>query len=290
MRSTLAVTAVGLLVLAACSRASSSDGRVRVAASFYPIAWLAEQVGGPGVDVTSLTKAGAEPHDLELTPREVARVVDSDLVLYVDGFQPSVDHAAQEAARRRVVDLAGAADLDLRVGDGVDPHFWLDPTRLAAVASEIGDRLAATDPDHAPGYRTRTTAVVARLAELDRQVEAGLADCTSRTFVTSHAAFGYLARRYHLTQVGISGLTPDAEPSATDLARVTRYVRDHHVGTIFFESLVSPAVAKAVARETGARTDVLDPLESISHDSEGDDYLEVMRSNVEHLRTALGCA
>jgi zinc transport system substrate-binding protein len=290
MRSAVGIAVLGLLLLGACSPAGGErDGRVQVAASFYPIAWVAQQVGGSAVEVTSLTKAGAEPHDLELTPREIGRVIDADLVLYVDGFQPSVDHAVGETPRSHVLDLAPAADLDLRLGSGVDPHFWLDPVRMAPVARAVGQRLAEADPDHATGYRARTEEVVGRLLELDVAMTQGLATCDRRTIVTSHSAFGYLARRYGLAQVGITGLAPESEPSPSDMASVSRYVRDHQVTTIFFEALVSPAVAKAVAEETGVRTDVLDPLESISDQSQGDDYLQVMRGNLANLRRALGC-
>ncbi len=127
------------------------------------------------------------------------------------------------------------------------------------------------------------------LASLDSSFVTGLADCTSRELVTSHQAFGYLARRYELTQVGITGLTPEEEPSPADLATVTDYVRDHDVRTIFFESLVSPAIAEVVAGETGATTDVLDPIEGLDDSSRGRDYLQVMASNLTALRTGLDC-
>jgi zinc transport system substrate-binding protein len=302
MKKIGALLVVGVLAVGACSDdGGPASGRVRVAASFYPIAWAAEQVGGPDVDVDSLTKAGAEPHDLELTPREVGAVADSDLVLYVHGFQPSVDDAVGEAPKGHVLDLAGAADLDLTftpIEEGaahedeagsVDPHFWLDPTRLASVAEAIGRRFAEIDPDHADGYAERTRALVARLDRLDASLRQGLTGCSSTTIVTSHNAFGYLARRYGLTQMGITGLTPEDEPSPADLAAVTSFVREHRVGTIFFEALVSPDLARTVASETGARTEVLDPLESISDESQGHDYLEVMASNLRNLRSALGC-
>jgi zinc transport system substrate-binding protein len=285
-----AIAAAVLLAASACARVSGDgDGRPLVAASFYPIAWVAEQVGGPDVRTVGLTKPGAEPHDLELTPREVARVVDSDLVLYVRGFQPSVDRAVGEARRGHVLDLAAAADLDLELGEGVDPHFWLDPARLAAVASAVGRRLAAIDPERAGAYTARAGALVARLDALDARFRDGLATCARTDLVTSHAAFGYLARRYGLTQVGLAGLAPEAEPSPGALARVAAFVEDHGVTTVFFESLVSPAVASAIAEEAGARTDVLDPLESLGDGSPGRDYLEVMESNLRNLRRALEC-
>ncbi len=302
---TVAGAAVLVASLAACgddrgSRSAATDGRLKVEASFYPLAWVAEQVGGDHVDVHSLTKPGAEPHDLELTPKEVAAVLDADLVVYLRGFQPSVDDAVEQVDAHHRLDAAEAgADLDLTAtGDeaeehgtaAIDPHFWLDPTRLSAVATTLAQRLAEADPDRADDYVASGQRLAGRLADLDSSFRQGLVTCTSKDIVTSHSAFGYLSRRYGLRQRGITGLTPEAEPSPSDLASITSFVREHHVGTIFFEALVSPAVAKTVADETGAKTAVLDPIEGITEDSHGSDYLEVMASNLAALRRALGCS
>jgi zinc transport system substrate-binding protein len=302
-----AVLTVSGPVLAACGDdggggASAPEGAIEVEASFYPLAWIAERVGGEHVAVHSLTKAGAEPHDLELSPSDVADVLDADLVVYLDGFQPAVDDAVGQIDGDRRFDAADAgADLDLRftpIEEGaqhddeagaVDPHFWLDTTRLGAVADGLADRLGDLDPDHAAEFTANAQDLEADLAALDSSFEAGLADCPSRRLVTSHNAFGYLARRYDLEQVGITGLTPEEEPSPADLAAVTDYVRQHGVGTIYFEALVSPAIAEAVAAETGAATRVLDPIEGLDDSSPGDDYLEVMAANLTALREGLGC-
>jgi zinc transport system substrate-binding protein len=295
---------VGATVLAACGDDGSSrnaSGTVRIEASFYPLAWMAEQVGGDHVDVSSVTKPGAEPHDLELTPADVAAVSDADLVVYVHGFQPSLDEAVAEAGRDKVFDAADSADLDLTftpIEEGkaatdesgsVDPHFWLDPTRLTAVAAAFTDKLAKVDPDHAADYRTNLATFTGKLTDLDGRLRTGLASCANKDLVTSHNAFGYLARRYGLHQVGITGLTPEEEPSPTDLADVTRYVEAHHVRTIYFETLVSPAIAKTVADEAGVATEVLDPIEGLSDASQGKDYLEVMTSNLANLRKGQPC-
>ncbi|MCU1366539.1 MAG: periplasmic solute binding protein, partial [Ilumatobacteraceae bacterium] len=108
--------------------------------------------------------------------------------------------------------------------------------------------------------------------------------------VTSHNAFGYLSQRYGLTQIGITGLTPEDEPTSKDLAAVTQFVEDHHVSTIYYESLVSPAIAETVAGETGARTEVLDPIEGLSDSSQGSDYLQIMRADLANLRTGQRCS
>ena len=305
---------VVLATLSGCSSLSSDGqpaahgGPVRVATSFYPLQWMAERVGGDLVTVTNLTKPGAEPHDLELTPRDVAMLSDTDVVAYLSGFQPAVDDALRTTGATRF-DAAPAADLNLvftpNVGDPApgdrleaeadatgrtDPHFWLDPNRLADVANAFADTLAEQDPDHAARYRANAAAVTADLKGLDHDLRAGLADCRSRDLVTSHRAFGYLAARYGLRQVGISGLSPEEEPSARSLARVSDFVRANDVRTIYSETLASPAVAKTVARETGAVTKVLDPLEGMGPGSKGTDYLEVMRSNLATLRAGQGCS
>jgi len=313
--SARAATVVLLLsLLSACSSLSSDgqpaahDGPLRVATSFYPLQWMAQRVGGDLVTVTNLTKPGAEPHDLELTPRDVASLSDADVVAYLSGFQPAVDDALRTTGATRF-DAAPAADLNLvftpNLGDPspgerleakadatgrTDPHFWLDPTRLADVAQAFADTLAEQDPEHAARYRANATALTAELNDLDHDMKAGLTDCRSRDLVTSHRAFGYLAVRYGLRQVGISGLSPEEEPSARSLARVSDFVRANHVATIYSEALVSPAVAKTVARESGAITKVLDPLEGMGPRSKGSDYLEVMRSNLATLRAGQDCS
>jgi zinc transport system substrate-binding protein len=279
----------------------SATGTVRIEASFYPLAWMAEQVGGAHVEVDSLTKAGAEPHDLELTPADVAAVSDADVVVYLRGFQPAVDDAVTEADGNAVFDATSSADLDLMftpIEEGearadeagaVDPHFWLDPTRLAAVASGFAAKLSAVDPSHADDFAANLADLTDRLTTLDTQLEEGLATCANKDMVTSHNAFGYLARRYGLTQVGITGLTPEEEPSPADLAAVTRFVEDNHVTTIYFETLVSPDIANTVAAEVGVDTDVLDPIEGLDDESQGSDYLEVMAANLANLRTGQSC-
>jgi zinc transport system substrate-binding protein len=251
--------------------------------------------------VRSLTKPGAEPHDAELTPRDVAALSRSDAVLYLHGFQPAVDQAVAANGPRVVVDAAPAARLNLRytpVENGLpqrrsagstDPHFWLDPTRLASVAAAFAARLEQLDPAHAPFYRINLDSLTRDLGALDGLIRAGLAHCARTDLVTSHTAFGYLAQRYGLRQVGITGLSPDGEPDPGQLARADAFVREHGVRTIYYETLVSPAVARTVAAETGARVAVLDPIEGLDDSSAGADYLEVMRSNLATLRAGQSC-
>jgi zinc transport system substrate-binding protein len=277
------------LSLAACGTASGSgaNGRTTVAAAFYPLAYAAEQIGGGHVSVTNLTPAGAEPHDLELTPRDVERIRSSDVVLYLgSGFQPAVEQAAEGASGRTIDLLAGgslrAAPAGSEESLSADPHVWLDPLRYAAIARRIATVL---------GRPRRGEAFVGRLRRLDREYRRGLLTCRRHDIVTSHAAFGYLAARYGLRQVPISGLAPEVEPAAATLEHVIDEVRSSGATTVFFETLVSPRLAETVARETHAQTAVLDPLEGLTKDelSRGEDYFSIMRKNLSALRLALGC-
>ena len=288
----LAMAAVASGALVGCGSEPRGSGTsadpLRIVASFYPLQWMAEQVGGDRVEVTSLTKPGAEPHDLELTPRDVGAIQDADAVAFLSEFQPGVDTAVVESTGE-VFDARDATEL-LPLAGTTDPHVWLDPTRMAAVATAFAGTLATADPAHGDDYRANAKALGAQLAHLDADMEAGLAHCDRTELVTSHQAFGYLAERYGLEQVGITGLTPEADPSPEDLAAVADFVEEHDVTTIYFETLTSPAVAKTLASEAGASTAVLDPIEGLTKESKGSDYLEVMRSNLATLQAGQGCS
>ena len=293
------LTVLLALALTACGAetAGPSDGRLAVTAAFYPYEFLAERVGGDDVEVTGLTAPGTEPHDLELTPRQVAGLGTSDLVVFAAGFQPAVDDAVEQQAPDTSFDVNAVSPLvagyvPLKDGElepdaaGADPHVWLDPTRYARIATALADRLSTLRPERASAFADRARVLGVELAALDRDLAAGLAHCTRREVVTSHNAFGYLTARYDLEQVAVTGLTPDAEPTPRRLAEVQALAKARGVTTIFFEDLVSPRTAQSLARDVGARAVVLSPLEG---PPETGDYLSAMRANLATLRTALDC-
>ncbi len=307
-RSSLAVLLVlALATLAGCGSASgtasgtTSDGRLDVVASFYPLQYVAEQVGGDRVHVTTLTAPGVEPHDLELTPKQVGRLTKAALIVYEKGLQPAVDEAVEQNAAGAGFDVTGTARLEAtgahfqeeegpQPHDDIDPHFWLDPTRLADVGDAVAGRLAQADPNNAAGYRQRAAALRQQLTTLDGEYRSGLASCRLKTFVTTHEAFAYLAQRYGLTMVGIAGLTPDAEPSPARIKQVEDVVRATRVTTIFYEELVSPKVAESIARDLNVTSAVLSPIEGLADEHSSETYLTLMRENLAELERANDCS
>lgn len=297
------------LLLAGCSPAPAHDAGLEVMAAFYPLEYVAEEVAGDRATVTSLTPAGADSHDLELSPNVVARMNAADVVVYLSGFQPAVDDAVEQAAPRYVLDVAGAARLlatDEHGGSedeaadrtegadeppghdhgATDPHFWLDPLRLASVSTAVADVLAQADPVNAEVYRADGHRLATDLRALDGEIRAGLDRCEGETIVVTHDAYGYLADAYGLDVVSIAGLDPESEPSPARMVAVADAARRTGAGTVF---LASPEdrVAEALAGDLGLGTAVLDPLET-QQDPDAD-YPAVVRANLVALQEALRC-
>ncbi|KUO22251.1 metal ABC transporter substrate-binding protein [Streptomyces dysideae] len=303
-----AATALGLGALSACSSDSAAAGnsdKFDVVASFYPMAFLAEQIGADHVKVTSLTKPGQEPHDLEISAKQTAQLQESDAVLYLKSLQPAVDEAVTQSGVKTKIDAATLTkledhgDVDEHGHEGeeanseeeehaLDPHIWLDPVKYAEVAKGVGAAFEKADPDNAADYKKNTDALVKKLDDLNTQFTDGLKNTKSRVFFTNHAAFGYLAERYGLTQEAISGLDPESEPSPARIKELQEEAKADGVTTVFYETLVSDKTAKTLASDAGLKTDVLDPLEGITEKSKGDNYLQVMESNLKALQSALG--
>lgn len=328
-----ACAAATALALSACSPSASTgdktskaskDGTLTVMASFYPLKYLTEKVGGEHVTVTSLTPDGAEPHDLELSPKMVDSLASADAVVYLAGFQGAVDEAIEQHAPTTVIDVSSAAQLvaidstsnhpgedegtdEAQSGEAqsgkaqsgeaadhdhhhdmsMDPHFWLDPARMANAATLVGDKLAEADPTNAETYKANAKALNEELTSLGDNLVAKTSTCQIKTFVTAHTAFGYLADRTGLTQVGISGLDPESSPSPARLAEIGKIAKDQGVTTIFTEALIDPKVAQTLADDLGISTAVLDPIESQTDSSK--DYAAVMNDNIDALTKANNC-
>ncbi len=307
----LPVLLSGLVLVAGMTACSTPDttgdpGQTRVVVGAYPFEFVANRVAGELASVTNLLAPGADGHDLELSPQQVAAIDSADLVIYQWGYQPAFDEAVEQSLPDAVLDTGDFLTLrsaseqgdthvhDAAVDEGddhgdYDPHVWLDPLNIALMGDQVAAVLSHRDPDNAATYQANAASLAADVKALDASFSSGLADCRTDTFVTSHAAFGYLADRYQLHQVGISGLTTEEEPSPARIAQIQQIAAEHQLTTIFYETAVSPKLAETIAGDLGLVTDVLDPLGTLSADSPGGDYLEVMQSNLEALRKANGC-
>jgi zinc transport system substrate-binding protein len=284
-----------------------ADRGLEVVAAFYPLQFVAQQVAGDHAQVVDLTKPGSEPHDLELSVAQTAEVLTADVVVYEKGLQAAVDAAVGQASGVRKVDAGAVAGLEPTSHDGhddaehgpalgeepsdlgdLDPHFWLDPLKLARVVDAVADELAAADPEHADDFHANAQRLDAELTRLDQEYADGLQGCARDTVVVSHDAFGYLGR-YGLHFEPISGLSPDAEPTPVDLARLEQLVEKEGITTVFSERLASPELAQSLADDLGVTTAVLDPIEGLSTETSGEDYLSLMRENLAALQEANGC-
>jgi zinc transport system substrate-binding protein len=279
---------VALLPAASLSACAAGAGDAEVVTSFYPLQYIAQRVVGGDVEVANLTNPGVEPHDLDLSPRQVATLSGAKVAFYERGLQPAVDEAVEQNGPDHVVDAAEV--VGLREGDGgPDPHFWLDPTLLAKAATAFTDAMSDADPDHAAAYRRNDDGLQADLRQLDADIKAGLQQCRTRTLVVSHDAFEYFGRRYGLDVQPIAGLSPDAEPSGQHLAQLADLARDKGITTVFSETLASPKFADTLASEVGVDTAVLDPIEGLASQDSKDDYLSLMRKDLAEIQKAGGC-
>lgn len=307
MKLRVALATAALLPLAACGAGSSADGRISVVAGFYPLEYVAGQVGGDHVRVTNLTAPGVEPHDLELTARQVAEVSDADLAVHLGGLQPAVDAAIKTNGPDRVVDaLDVVPDLihedeeaghdhdegeeheagEDAHGEAVNPHVWLDPANMTRIAAAVERQLSKADPDHAEDYTANLADFTGRMASLSTAYDQGLDSCRIEDVVVSHDAFAYLPTPFVFH--AIAGLSPDAEPTPAHLASLHDLIKESGATTVFTETLASPKLADTLAADLGIRTAVLDPVEGLTKGS-SQDYTSIMRDNLAALRKANDC-
>ncbi len=261
----------------------SRGDRIFVVTSIYPLADFAQNVGGDFVYISNVVPAGAEPHDYEPSPREVAQLLEADVIIQVgSGF----DLWAGNIGVETVLSL----DEIVSITEG-DPHVWLDPVFVQDIVRSIRDAFITADPAHEEQFTANAAVYIEALQNLDRDFAASLKRCALNDIIVSHDAFGYLARRYDFNILPIAGLSPEAEPSVHDLSVLAREAQDLGITTIFFETLVSPELAQTLAKEVGATTAVLNPLEGLSEAEiqAGEDYLSIMQKNREALSSAMLC-
>ena len=288
-----------MILLIACSPSNGGrDDRLSVVATIYPLQYFAGQIGGDRVRVTGLVPPGVEAHDWEPSPQSIATIEKARMFVYNGaGFEPWIDRALQNVSSKKLTVVDATEGLQLReFSEGeeageTDPHVWLDPHMAKGQVAVIRAALQKLNPANSALFQSNADRLSAQLDELDWKLAAGLQDCRRKDFIVAHEAFGYLAARYGLRDHAIAGVSPDVEPSPSQLARLVTEAKAHGATHIFFESLVNPALSQAIAREINAQTLVLNPLESLTEEeaSAGATYFTIMEENLKNLQTALGC-
>jgi zinc transport system substrate-binding protein len=303
----IALFVIAYFVFNMTSGNKSGSSTAQVSASFYPLYFFSSEISKDRGEVFNITPAGVEPHDYDPTPQDIVKLKASKMVVVNGaGFEPWLDKLEGELKDVTIVNTSEGIELQEGIeeheeegeeheeeeGERLDPHVWLSPRLAKAQVERILQGYLQIDSGNRSFYENNAKELSQKLDDLDSKFRDGLATCSQKDFITSHAAFGYLANEYDLNQVAISGLSPDEEPTPAQLAEVTNFARENNVKYIFFETLLSPKLSETIAREVGAQTLVLDPIEGLSDDDikQGKNYFTVMESNLQNLQTALECS
>ena len=290
---------IAVCVLSACKpeAGEEKDGKLKVMASFYTMGDFAQKAGGDEVEVTTMVPAGTEPHDWEPEAQDIAALEEADVFIYNGAkMEHWVKDVLNTLENKELIVVEAAEDIELLGSHGhqgeegvYDPHVWLDPRNAEKQMETIGEALEKAAPDKQEYFRENCSKYKTEFAQLDQEFEEQLEALPGKDIIVAHEAFGYLCRAYGLNQIGIEGLSPDSEPDPARMEEIIEFARENKVKTIFFEELTSPKVANTIAKETGADTAVLNPLEGLTEEEieEGKDYFSVMRENLQALVKAL---
>lgn len=291
------VVAVPML-LGLTLRAEAQTARPKVMGAFYPLYEWSHQVGGDRIEAVNLVRAGAEPHEYDPSPGDIRRIHSMDVVIDLGaGFQPGLDRALKDVRGGKPIRLTATEGMTLKAlpGSGehaaADMHVWLDPVLSQQMVKKIAAVLVQADPAGRTTYEANAEAYLKKLETLDQEFRSGLAACQRKEVISSHAAFAYLSERYGLRQFAIRGLSPNTEPSPRLLTGLATLAKERGIKTIYYETLISPKIAQTLAKEVGAKTLVLNPIEGLTAAEQraGKDYLVLMRENLANLRIGQDC-
>lgn len=298
-----------LFVVAGCGnkQETAKTNKLQVVTTFYPMYDFTKNVVGDNGEVSVLMKAGTEPHDYEPSAKDIAKIADSDVFVYnSEEMETWVGSVLKNIDTKKTVVIDASKEIKLLEGSheeededhdhdheghshAHDPHVWLDPVLAKEEVNAIKEGLIQADKTNKASYEKNAKTYSDKLDALNEKFEVGLKDAKNRTFVTQHAAFAYLAARYDLKQVAISGISPDQEPSPAKLAELNDFVKENNIKVIYFEETASPKIAKTLAKETGATLAVLSPIEGITKEDQdqGIDYIKVMENNLKALQETI---
>jgi zinc transport system substrate-binding protein len=277
-----------------------------VYASFYPMYDFSVKIGGDRVKVINMVPSGIEPHDWEPAAADIAGLEEASVFVYngagMEHWAPDVLGSLRNKklvaveASKGIKLMEGHHDEDEdsgeehdHEGEVHDPHVWLSPVNAKLVMENIKNAMASADPDGKKYYESNYDKYAAECDLLDKEFESALSGLARRDIIVTHQAFGYMCARYGLNQVPISGLSPDSEPDPSRMAEIIDFTKKNNVKVVFFEELASPKIAESIAASTGARVDMLNPIEGLDDEeiSAGEDYFSIMRRNLKSLVAAL---
>ncbi len=279
-----------LVFFAGCVAQEKESGKIKIVTTFYPLYEFSKRIGGDKVEVSILIPAGVEPHDWEPRPGDIIKVESARIFVYNGaGFEPWVVEMLKGINSKKLIAVDSSYGIELIKDNGMDPHIWLDPVFAKHQVELIEEALVKSDPQNEDYYRANAKALKEDLTTLDEEIKKELSTTKKKVFIASHTAFGYFAKRYGLTQISIAGLSPNVEPSPSKVAEIVKLAKENEVKYIFFETLVNPRLSEVIAKEAGAGTLMLNPIEGLSEAEikQGKTYFTVMRENVKNLKLAL---
>ncbi|MBT2696135.1 zinc ABC transporter substrate-binding protein [Bacillus sp. ISL-40] len=311
MKKLIGTFIIFLLFLSGCSNAvstknektSEGSNKLQIVTTFYPMYYFAQKVAGNSANVELLVPNGAEPHDWEPTAKDMAKIQDADMFIYNSRYFESWTEKVLKSindSNLNVVEASNGIELmdaleseeeehNSEHASAKDPHVWLSPVLAQQEVENIAKALEHADPKNKDQFEKNAADLNSQLTDLDRLYKETIDKAKKKEFVTQHAAFGYLAKQYGLTQIPIAGLSPDVEPTLGKLAALTELTKKDNVKIIYFEELTSSKVAQTLADEIGAKTEVLNPLEGLTKEEQekGLDYIDVMKKNLEALKLSI---
>lgn len=313
MKKILIPVIIILLMVSGCSNTASTKNektseeskKLQIVTTFYPMYYFTKEVAGSSANVELLIPNGAEPHDWEPTAKDMAKIQDADVFIYnsqyfelwtekvLKSINDSNLKVVEAASGIKLMDALESEDEEehghSEHTSSKDPHVWLSPVLAQLEVNTIAKALEQADPKNKDQFQKNAEALNAELADLDHLYKETIDKAKKKEFVTQHAAFGYLAKQYGLTQIPIAGLSPDVEPTLGKLAELTELTKKKKVKIIYFEEMTSSKVAETLAKEIGAKTEVLNPLEGLTkkEQEQGLDYLDVMKNNLESLKLSI---
>jgi len=284
-----------------------SNNKVKVVTSFYPLYFFTSEITGDKAVVSNITPAGAEPHEYEPTARDIASIENSDLLILNGGGLESWGENIKTNLNNKNTNVITAGEGLITIESkeeeheeeeheghhhhGTDPHIWLSPVLAIQMVDKIESGLSLKDPNNSSYYKANALIIKNKLSILNEEFKQGLITCKSKDIITSHSAFAYLAQSYGLNQIPIAGLSSEEEPSSKEMTEIAKFAKNNNVKYIFFETLISPKLSETIAKEIGAQTLVLNPIEGLTENeiNNGKDYFSEMRSNLVNLKIALQC-